>query len=128
MNKILFSSATPHWATPKSLYYDLDQEFCFTDDPCPLHGEGGLNRAWGRSTFCNPPYGREIGKWIEKGYLESRKGKTVVFLLPSRTDTKWFQDYILPFAKEVRFIRGRLKFGSAKNSAPFPSLIAIFKT
>jgi site-specific DNA-methyltransferase (adenine-specific) len=74
----------------------------------------------------NPPYGRQIGKWVKKAYEESRNdADIVVCLLPSRTDTKWFQDYILPFAK-IQFIRGRLKFGKSKNAAPFPSLIAIF--
>lgn len=77
-------------------------------------------------SFVNPPYGREIGRWIKKGFEEWRKGKTVVFLIPSRTDTAWWHDHIMK-ASEIRYIRGRLKFGDAKNSAPFPSAIAIFR-
>lgn len=119
-------SQTVHWTTPKALYEDLDREFHFNDDPCPLHGSGGLDRPWGDSTYCNPPYGREIGKWIVKAYTEARGGKTVVLLVPSRTDTAWFQDYCLK-ADEIRFIKGRLKFGDAVNSAPFPSAVVVFR-
>ena len=126
MIKGLFSSLTPHWATPKALYKQLDEEFHFTDDPCPLHGSGGLIRSWGKRTYVNPPYGRKITPWIQKGLEESQKGKVIVFLLPSRTDTKWFQDLILPNAKDIRFIRGRLRFNDIKRPAPFPSMIVIF--
>lgn len=122
---IHFSSESVHWTTPKSLYNKLDDEFGFDDDPCPLHGEGGLDREWGYTTFCNPPYGRAINAWIKKGYEESLLGKTVVFLIPSRTDTKWWHEYIMK-AAEIRFLKGRLKFGDSKNSAPFPSAIVIF--
>lgn len=80
----------------------------------------------GGVTFCNPPYGREIGKWVRKAYEESKKGPTVVMLLPARTDTKWFHDYIYGKA-EIRFIRGRLKFGGGENSAPFPSMVVVFQ-
>jgi len=121
------TSLSPHWATPKWLYEELNKEFNFNDDPCPLNGEGGLDRNWGTSTFVNPPYGRAIVKWIEKAWIEYEAGNTIVMLLPSRTDTRWFHNYILPFAKEIRFIKGRLKFGDAKNSAPFPSCIVIFR-
>ena len=76
--------------------------------------------------FCNPPYGRQIGKWVEKGFIESKRANTtVVMLLPARTDTRWFHDYIYKKA-EIEFIKGRLKFGESKNSAPFPSMIVIF--
>ena len=78
------------------------------------------------TVWCNPPYGREIGKWVEKAYNESLAGVTVVMLLPARTDTKWFHDYIYGKA-EIRFVRGRLKFGDSKNSAPFPSMVIIFR-
>lgn len=75
----------------------------------------------------NPPYGREIGKWVEKALEESRKeAECVVCLLPARTDTKWFHDFCLPFAKSITFLKGRLKFGEATNSAPFPSMVVIF--
>ncbi len=126
INKGLFTSTTPHWATPEGLYKELDDEFHFNDDPCPLHGEGGLDRKWGSFTFCNPPYGRFITKWLRKGYEESLKRKTIVFLIPSRTDTQWWHEYVMK-ADEIRFIRGRLKFSGSKNSAPFPSAIVIFR-
>ena len=75
----------------------------------------------------NPPYGREIKKWIEKAYKESTKGAIVVCLIPARTDTKYWHEYIFPYASEIRFIKGRLKFGNSANSAPFPSALVIFK-
>jgi hypothetical protein len=121
----LFTSLTPHWATPKWLYEHLDKEFHFTDDPCPLHGTGGLDRKWGSVVYINPPYGREIGKWIKKAYDEAVDGSICVLLIPSRTDTKWWHDYIMK-ANEIRFIKGRLKFNDCKNPAPFPSAIVIF--
>ena len=88
---------------------------------CLSLGISERERVW-----CNPPYGREIGKWVEKAYNESLVGVTVVMLLPARTDTKWFHDYIYGKA-EIRFVRGRLKFGDSKNSAPFPSMVVVFK-
>lgn len=128
VNKGLFTSLTPNWATPKSLYDTLNAEFNFNDDPCPLYGElnsDGLAREWGIRVFVNPPYGREITKWIQRAYEEGELGKTVVCLIPSRTDTKWWHDYVMR-AKEIRFVKGRLKFGDSKNSAPFPSAVVIF--
>lgn len=127
LNKSLFSSASTHWATPKEVYDKLDEEFSFNDDPCPLHSvDDRLDTEWGSSTYMNPPYGREITKWIKKAYEESLKGKTIVCLIPSRTDTRWWHEYVMK-AQEIRFLRGRLKFGDATNSAPFPSCIAVFK-
>jgi site-specific DNA-methyltransferase (adenine-specific) len=126
MTKGLFSSESIHWATPKELYDSLDSEFQFNDDPCPLYGNGGLDRDWGTSTYCNPPYGRKICLWLEKALKESTQGKTVVCLIPSRTDTKWWHDYVMK-ASEIRFLKGRLKFGGSKNTAPFPSALAIFR-
>ena len=77
--------------------------------------------------FCNPPYGREISRWVKKCYEESKKpNTTVVMLIPARTDTSYFHDYIYKKAKEIRFVRGRLKFGNSKNSAPFPSMVVVF--
>lgn len=86
----------------------------------------GLISNWGQSNFVNPPYGRELPKWIKKGYEEWQKGKTVVFLIPSRTDTRWWHDYCMK-ATEIRYIKGRLKFDDQPNPAPFPSAIVIFK-
>ena len=126
INRGLFSSASQHWATPRDLYNVLNKEFDFNDDPCPLEPkDDGLSREWGSRTYCNPPYGREITKWLNKAYMESLKGKLVVCLIPSRTDTRWWHEYVM-FAKEIRFLRGRLKFGNAKNSAPFPSAVVVF--
>ena len=125
-NKGLFSSASCHWSTPAALYADLDREFHFNDDPCPLRGTGGLTRDWGTSTYCNPPYGREIGHWLKKGYDESLQGKLVVFLIPSRTDTQWWHEYVMR-ASEIRFLRGRIRFGHSRTGAPFPSAIVVFR-
>lgn len=139
MNKVLFSSANDVWATPQNLFDEPDQEFNFTLDPCALPdnakcakyytpAEDGLAQSWGgEQVFCNPPYGRKIYDWVRKAYNESKKpGTTVVMLIPARTDTRYFHDFIYHQAKEIRFIKGRLKFGNAKNAAPFPSMIVIF--
>ena len=126
MHRVMFSSASTDWSTPADTFHALNQEFHFNDDPCPIIPRSdGLSRPWGTSTFVNPPYGREIGKWLKKAYEESQQGKTIVCLIPSRTDTSWWHSYVMK-AKEIRFIRGRLKFGGSKNSAPFPSAIVIF--
>ena len=74
----------------------------------------------------NPPYGRAIGKWVEKAYRESLNGAVVVCLIPSRTDTRYWHNYIFPYAADIKFLKGRLKFGDGKNPAPFPSAIIIF--
>lgn len=124
-NRVMFSSASDHWSTPKETYDALNKEFKFNDDPCPIGGNSGLDRDWGSHTYVNPPYS-EIQRWVRKSYEESQKGKTVVMLIPSRTDTRWWHDYCMK-AKEIRFIKGRLKFGGSKNSAPFPSAVVIFE-
>lgn len=138
-NDLMFSSKSNEWATPKQFYDDLNKEFNFTLDPCCTHEnakcekyytqeENGLLQSWqGETVFCNPPYGKEQKAWIKKAYDEWTKGNTIiVMLIPSRTDTEAFHDYIYGKA-EIRFLRGRLKFGDSKNSAPFPSMIAIYK-
>lgn len=124
-NKVMFSSTHDNWSTPKDVYKALDEEFHFNDDPCPLGGDGGLEREWGTVTFVNPPYSK-IKDWCKKAYEEWQKGKMVVMLIPSRTDTRYWHDYIMK-AAEIRFVKGRLKFGGSKNSAPFPSAIIIFR-
>ena len=127
MNNIHFSSLRLDWKTPRAVYQVLDAEFGFDFDPCPANPTlDGLVVDWGDVNFCNPPYGREIPKWIKRGYEEHQKGKTVVFLIPSRTDTRWWHDYCMK-ADEIRYIKGRLKFDGSKNSAPFPIAIVIFK-
>lgn len=124
--QVMFSSASDHWSTPEDLYTVLNQEFHFTFDPCPLHSTfDGLSIEWGSSNFVNPPYS-DIKSWMKKGVEEANKGKQVVFLVPSRTDTKWWHDYAMK-ADEIRFLKGRLKFGGSPNSAPFPSVLVIFK-
>ena len=126
-NKSLFSSMRLDWKTPQHLYDELNREFNFDFDPCPSDPEfDGLSIEWGQRNFVNPPYGNQIKYWIKKGYEEHQKGKVVVFLIPSRTDTSYWHEYIME-ADEIRFIQGRLKFGDSKNSAPFPSCIAIFR-
>jgi site-specific DNA-methyltransferase (adenine-specific) len=125
-----FSSQRLDWQTPDEVFKVLDKEFEFMGDPCPPNyaslGWDGLTDDWWSCNFVNPPYGREIGKWLAKGYAEYQKGKTVVFLIPSRTDTKWWHDYVMK-ATEIRFIKGRLKFKGAENNAPFPSAIVVFR-
>lgn len=139
---VMFSSKTDQWSTPQDLFDELDKEFHFTLDPCAdetnhkcekyyTKEQDGLEQTWVNETvFCNPPYGKEIGKWVEKCYL-SAKAYThtiCVMLIPARTDTKWFHNYIYNNPNtEVRFLKGRLKFGDSKNSAPFPSMIVVFR-
>jgi phage N-6-adenine-methyltransferase len=136
-NKGMFTSNTPEWETPQDLFNELNEEFHFQLDVCATPENAkckryftkemdGLKqnwREWGGYKWMNPPYGREIGLWVKKA-SEERK---VVCLLPARTDTRWFWDYCYekPWTR-VRFIKGRLKFGGSKNSAPFPSMIVIF--
>lgn len=139
ISKVLFSSNKTEWETPGLLFNELDREFNFTLDVCATAEnakckryfspeDDGLSQSWqGEVCFMNPPYGREVGAWVKKAYEESVKGATVVCLLPARTDTAWFHDYIYGKA-EIRFLRGRLKFSGAKNSAPFPSMIVIFNS
>lgn len=138
INKGLFSSNSDEWATPQALFDELNQEFHFNLDPCANESnhkceryftreEDGLKKTWGGArVFCNPPYGREIGDWVRKCYEESRKPDTlVVMLIPARTDTKYFHEYIYHHAREIRFLRGRLHFNDA-GPAPFPSMIVVF--
>lgn len=129
-----FSSKTDIWATPQDLFDELNKQWNFTLDPCALPEnakcdrfytpeDDGLSQNWnGHTVFMNPPYGREIGKWVKKAY---ESNCYAVCLLPARTDTKWFHDYCLK--GEIIFLKGRLKFGGAKHSAPFPSMIVVFK-
>lgn len=124
-NKVLFSSVKQDWKTPGDLYKSLFDEFKFTFDPCPTDPPfDGLKIDWSERNFINPPY-NQISKWLEYGYNQFLKGKLCVFLIPSRTDTKWWHKYCMK-ATEIRFIKGRLKFSGHKNSAPFPSCIVIF--
>lgn len=143
MNPSLLSSKDMTWCTPQELFDRLDAEFHFTLDPAATHRSAkcanyftpetdGLSQSWaGHTVFCNPPYGRAIGKWVKKAYDEhTEHGITVVMLIPARTDTTYFHDHIYGKA-EIRFLRGRVKFtddaGSTAGPAPFPSMLVIWR-
>tara|TARA_R100000781_G_scaffold90240_1_gene55744 strand:+ start:256 stop:729 length:474 start_codon:yes stop_codon:yes gene_type:complete len=135
--RVHYSSNTNEWATPDYLFKELDKEFNFTLDPCATKEnakckkyytmeDDGLKQNWeDHIVFMNPPYGREIGRWVKKAYHESLNGSIVVCLIPARTDTTYWHKYVFPYA-EIRFIKGRVKFGSGLKDAPFPSAVAIF--
>lgn len=138
-NRALFQSLTCEHPTPQWLFDELNEEFGFTVDVCASRqdhkceryfaSEGlwsGLAQEWTGVCWMNPPYGRVIGKWVAKAFCSWLHGATIVCLLPSRTDTKWWHNYVMK-ANEIRFIQGRLKFGDAQNGAPFPSAIVVFK-
>lgn len=142
ISEVLYSSRSEEWGTPQVLFDELDAEFHFDVDVCATDKnakcskfftkeQDGLKQSWsGKTVWCNPPYGKKIAEWVKKAYLESRGGGgCIVLLLPARTDTRYFHDYIYHKA-DVRFIRGRLRFtdeyGKAQNSAPFPSMIVIY--
>src|SRR5438445_12205391 len=122
LNRILFSSASVHWRTPSTLYEALNEEFNFTYDPCPIEGEDGLACSWeGNRVYCNPPYGPKVRAFLEK----AKEATLAVYLLPARTDTKWFHEIVLPLANDIRFIKERRHFHN-KGPAPFPSMIVVF--
>lgn len=134
MNPVHYSSKTPVWETPQDFFDDLNSRYRFDLDVCALPENAkcakfftpeidGLAQDWsGHTCWMNPPYGREIGKWVEKAAMSQT---IVVGLLPARTDTRWFHDWVLGVA-DVTFLRGRLKFGGAASAAPFPSLVAVW--
>lgn len=138
IHRSLFTSTTDEWPTPKGFFDGLNKEFRFTLDPCATsenatcreffcREQDGLAQDWSHHRiFCNPPYGREISRWAEKCFRSSQAGALVVLLVPARTDTRWFHDWVCNKA-ELRFVRGRLKFGDGKHAAPFPSLVAIYR-
>ena len=134
--EVHYMSNSTEWGTPQELFNELDQEFGFTLDPCASHynakcvkyytiEQDGLTKNWDNErVFMNPPYGRAIKHWVKKAH--DTKG-LVVGLLPARTDTRWFHDYIYHKA-DIRFIKGRIKFinGMKPQPAPFPSMIVIW--
>ena len=131
----MFTSRTDEWSTPQWLFDQLDKIYHFGLDVCALPEnakcenyftpeDDGLSKEWTGTCWMNPPYGRAIGKWVKKAYESAASGSTVVCLLPARTDTSWWHDYCMN--GDITFIRGRLKFGESKNSAPFPSAIVVF--
>lgn len=137
---IMFSSKTDQWETPQDFFNELNLEFRFTLDPCAdknnhkcekyyTKEQDGLSQDWkDERVFCNPPYDRKIISWVRKCYLHSMAGNGMaVMLIPARTDTKWFHEYIYNKKNvEIRFLKGRLKFGGSKYNAPFPSMVVIF--
>lgn len=143
MNQALFTSNSQEWCTPQWLFDSLNEEFHFALDAAANNSNAkctkyytaetdSLQQDWssaGGAIFCNPPYGRTLKKWVQKAHEESEKGARVVMLIPARTDTQYFHDYIYGKA-EIRFLRGRLKFtdnaGNEYSSAPFPSMVVIF--
>lgn len=140
INEAMFTSKTNEWATPQAFFDELNKEFNFTLDPCatPQNAKcdryftkeiDGLSQSWrGEIVFCNPPYGRDLSKWVAKAYTETLSGGAtlVVMLIPARTDTSYFHDYIYK-KHEVRFIRGRLHFNESKCAAPFPSMVVVMR-
>lgn len=140
VNTGLYSSNTDEWYTPQPFFDALNNEFHFTLDACATpdnakcpqfytRQDDALLQDWHGRVWMNPPYGSEIPKWIRKAYRESqRTAEVVVCLLPARTDTAWWHDYCAKAGPEnIRFVRGRIKFGGAKWNAPFPSAIVIFR-
>lgn len=130
MNK----SKSDKWQTPPEIYDKLNNEFKFNFDPCPINwkegDKDGLKIEWGTSTFCNPPYSN-VSEWIEKAYIEYKKGKTIIMLINAITDTIAFHKYIYNQA-EIRFIKGRIKFinplePNKRQASPKASMIVIFK-
>lgn len=136
VNNALFTSNTEERYTPKDFFEEINKEFKFTLDPCATKENHKCEKFYTKEedwlkqnrdneiVFCNPPYWKEIKKRVEKG--SSARGGEVVMLLPARTDTQRFHNFIY-WKAEIRFIKGRLKFWWAKNSAPFPSMLAIFR-
>lgn len=138
----LFSSANCEWETPPDLFEKLNRKYHFTLDAastdanalCKEHytrEQNGLLQSWktGGAVWCNPPYGKDIVKWVRKAWEESQTGQLIVLLIPARTDTKWFHDYVYHKAA-IYFLRGRLKYGlngkQARNNAAFPSMIIVY--
>jgi phage N-6-adenine-methyltransferase len=132
-----FRSTRDILSTPQAFFDALDQEFHFTVDVCALPDnakcaafyspeQDGLQQAWRGACWCNPPYGKAIAAWVQKAYESAKVGATVVCLVPSRTDTRWWHTYVEPYA-EVRFVPRRLQFDESGNSAPFPSAVVIFR-
>lgn len=132
-----FSSKTELWATPMDFFQEwsdfiggFDLDVCANQENAKCQKffskeDDGLSQEWNGKCWMNPPYGKEIGRWMKKAYESSQQGATVVCLVPSRTDTKWWHDYAMK--GKITFIKGRLKFGNSKNSAPFPSAVVVFE-
>jgi len=137
MNRGMFASGSDDWETPQEFFDAVDEVFHFDIDVCATRAnakceryftesEDGLLQTWSGVCWMNPPYGREISRWVQKAYESTLNPDTVVVcLLPARTDTRWWHDYVIAHAKSVEFIKGRLRF-SRKGPAPFPSALVVF--
>src|SRR5438105_2703881 len=136
MDEILFSSRSEEWGTPRDFFDTLNAEFRFALDAAASHEnakceryftkeDNGLIMKWQGPTYCNPPYGREIGRWMAKAAYEGMFN-AVVCLVPARTDTEWFFKSVWGKASELRFVRGRLRFEDGANSATFPSVVVVY--
>lgn len=134
--EVYASSATCEWETPQEFFDRLNARYHFELDVCATtenakceryftKEQNGLKQEWTGCCWMNPPYGKEIGDWMRKAYESMLEGATVVCLVPARTDTAWWHDYAMK--GKITFIRGRLKFGGQKNSAPFPSAVVVFE-
>lgn len=138
INPALYSSRSEEWETPDDFFAKLDAEFHFTLDACATAQNAkvpnyitkemdALRVPWPGTVWCNPPYGRNIGRWFAKAREEARKGSRVVMLAHARTDTRWWHEHVQGVADEVRFVKGRLHFIGGKYSATFPSAIVIYE-
>jgi phage N-6-adenine-methyltransferase len=136
VNAGMFSSETDQWETPQDFFDNLNAIHRFTLDVCALPSnakcpnfftpsQDGLSQPWTGTCWMNPPYGRQIGRWVRKAYESAQNGAKVVCLLPARTDAAWFHDYCIH--GEIEFIRGRIRFGGSKWNAPFPSMVVVFE-
>lgn len=154
MNKGMLTSKRQDWETPQEFFDALDREFHFVLDVAATRGnakcknffteeDNGLEQNWGGieqingpfpntlartgAVWCNPPCSKQLGKWVKKASEESKKGVTVVMLIPSRTETRWFHDYIYNKDNvEIRFVKGRIRFSGSSVNAPFPSMVVVF--
>lgn len=135
---VILRSTSEEWETPMEIFQPLSEEFHFETDLAALPHNAkcasfytpvmdALKQEWRGVCWLNPPYGYQLRKWIQKAQTSAQKGATIVCLVPARTDTQWWHDYVLPYA-EIRYLRGRLKFSGALNSATFPSAIVIFRS
>jgi site-specific DNA-methyltransferase (adenine-specific) len=135
LNPGLFSSLSPEWATPQGVFDLLDRLYQFDLDACATPenakcarfftaAQDALQQPWTGRVFLNPPYGRVLPRWLRKAYQSAQAGATVVCLIPARTDTAWWHDYVSQ--GQVFFIRGRLRFGAGMGPAPFPSAVVVF--
>lgn len=131
--EVMFSQKTDMWSTPQELFDRYNDIYHFDTDVCAVAENAkcknyytpemdGLKQEWTGVCWCNPPYGKQIAKWVKKA---AESNATVVMLIPARTDAGWFHDWVLPYGR-VEFLRGRIKFGGNKWNAPFPSMVVVF--